>query len=127
MKGFRIVAVIALLTAPAHAQTLIQSFDPEKTPQQKADDELRAKFSKEKDAPKKTPETSPRTSADPWGNVRGGDGAKSSASKSSASKSSASKSSASKAPASKASGSTNSNPETATSVKPRSKTGTDAD
>jgi hypothetical protein len=117
MKVFRIVAVIALLTAPAHAQTLIQSFDPEKTPQQKADDELRAKFSKEKDAPKKTPETSPRTSADPWGNVRGGDGAKSSASKSSASK----------APASKASGSTNSNPETATSVKPRSKTGTDAD
>lgn len=86
MKVFRIMAVIALLTAPAHAQTLIQSFDPEKTPQQKADDELREKFSKEKDAPKKATETGPRTSVDPWGNVRSGDDAKSSASKRSAPK-----------------------------------------
>jgi hypothetical protein len=86
---------------------LIQSFGPEKTPQQKVDEELREKFAKEKDAPKKTPETGPKTSVDPWGNVRSGDGAKNSASNSSVSKTSASKSSASKA-----SGSTNSNPKT---------------
>jgi hypothetical protein len=107
MKDFRIVAVIALLTAPAYGQTLIQSFGPEKTPQQKVDEELREKFAKEKDAPKNTPEIGPKTSADPWGNVRSGDGTKSSASNSSVSKTSASKNSASKA-----SGSTNSNPKT---------------
>ena len=64
MKVFRIVGVIALLTGPAHAQTpeLIQSFDS-KTPQQKADDALREKFSKE--SPKKIPEADVKTSVDP--------------------------------------------------------------
>ena len=71
MKVFRIVAVIALLTEPAYAQTpeLIHSFGPEKTPRQKADDELREKFSKESQAPKKIPEANVK-SVDPWGNVR---------------------------------------------------------
>ena len=38
MRVFRIMAVIALLTGPAYAQTpeLIHSFGPEKTPQQKS-------------------------------------------------------------------------------------------
>jgi hypothetical protein len=97
MKVFRIVAVIALLTGPAYAQTpeLIHSFGPEKTPRQKADDELREKFSKESQAPK--PEANvKKSSVDPWGNVRSGDAAKTSASK------------------------------TATSAKPRTKTGADA-
>jgi hypothetical protein len=99
MKVFRIVAVIALLTGPAYAQTpeLIHSFGPEKTPRQKADDELREKFSKESQAPKKIPEANvKKSSVDPWGNVRSGDAAKTSASK------------------------------TATSAKPRTKTGADA-
>jgi hypothetical protein len=100
MKVFRIVAVIALLTGPAYAQTLIQSFD-DKTPQQKADDELREKFSKESQSHKQIPEAAPKTSVDAWGNVRSGDAAKTSASKTSTSK-------------------------TAASVKPRTKTGTDA-
>ena len=80
MKVFRIVAVIALLTGPAYAQTpeLIHSFGPEKTPRQKADDELREKFSKESQAPK--PEANvKKSSVDPWGNVRSGDAAKTSA------------------------------------------------
>ncbi len=96
MKVFRTAAVIALLTGPAYAQTLIQSFD-NKTPQQKADDELREKFSKEPRSPKKIPEADAKTSSvDPWGNVRSGNAAKSSTSK------------------------------TATSAKPRTKTGADA-
>jgi hypothetical protein len=102
MSVFRIVAVIVLLTGPAYAQTLtpIQKFD-DKTPQQKADDELREKFSKES-AAKRIPEAAPKTSIDPWGNARGADAANTSASKTSASK-------------------------TATSVKPPIKTGTGAD
>ena len=106
MKVLGIAAVIALLTVPAYAQTLIQSFD-ERTPQQKADEELKEKFAKERERTKVVPEAAAKTSADPWGNVRSGDGAKNSASNSSVSKTSASKSSASKA-----SGSTNSNPKT---------------
>ena len=101
MKVFRLVAVIALLTGPAYAQTLIQSFD-NRTPQQKADDELREKFSKESQSPKKMPEADAKTpSVDPWGNVRSGNAAKSSTSKTT-------------------------NPKTATSAKPRTKTGADA-
>src|ERR1700722_10474875 len=99
MKVFRIVAVIALLTGPAYAQTpeLIHSFGPEKTPRQKADDELREKFSKESQASKKIPEADvKKSSVDPWGNVRSGNAAKSS---------------------------TSTNPKTATSAKPRTKTG----
>lgn len=103
MKVFRMAAVIALLTAPAYAQTLIQSFD-EKTPQQKADEELRAKSAKERERPKIMPEADVKTSVDPWGNVRSGDAAKT--------KTSTSRTSPSK---------------TATSLKPRTKTGTDAD
>jgi hypothetical protein len=102
MKVFRIVAVIALLTGPAYAQTpeLIHSFGPEKTPRQKADDELREKFSKESQASKKIPEADvKKSSVDPWGNVRSGNAAKSS---------------------------TSTNPKTATSAKPRTKTGADA-
>jgi hypothetical protein len=108
MKVFRIVAVIALLTGPAYAQTpeLIHSFGPEKTPRQKADDELREKFSKESQAPKKIPESDAKPSVDPWGNVRSGVAAKTATAKTSGSKTSTSK--------------------TANSVKPRTKAGTDA-
>jgi hypothetical protein len=95
-------AVITLLTGPAYAQTLIQSFD-DKTPQQNADQELREKFSKEQQQAK-IPEADAKTSVDPWGNVRSGDAAKT--------KTSTSKISTSKA---------------ANSLKPRTKTGTDAD
>jgi hypothetical protein len=107
MKVFRIVAVIALLTGPAYAQTpeLIHSFGPEKTPRQKADDELREKFSKESQASKKIPEANVK-SVDLWGNVRSGDAAKTATAKTSGSKTSTSK--------------------TANSVKPRTKAGTDA-
>jgi hypothetical protein len=109
MNVFRIAALIALLTGPAYAQTLIQSFD-EKTPQQKADDELREKFSRE--SQKKAPEPGVKASVDPWGNARGGDAAKTSTSKASTSKTSTSRIS---------------NSRTATSVKPPAKTGADAD
>jgi hypothetical protein len=83
MKVFRIVAVIALLTGPAFAQTqeLIYSFGSEKTPQQKADDELREKFSKESQSPKKIPQADAKTPIDPWGNARSRDAAKTPASK----------------------------------------------
>jgi hypothetical protein len=106
MNVFRVVAVMVLMTGPAYAQkpVLIQDFN-EKTPQQKADEELRAKFSKE--SPKKTPEADTKTpSVDPWGNARSGDAAKISPSKASASK--------------------GSNSNTATPVKPRTKTGATA-
>jgi hypothetical protein len=112
---FRMVAVVMLLTGSAHAQqpVMIQDFS-EKTPQQKADDELREKFSKE--SPKKMPESNTKApSADPWGIVRSGDAAKTSISKTS--KTSISKTSASKA----------SNSETVTSAKPRSKAGAAAE
>jgi len=109
MNVFRILAVLALLTAPAYAQTLIQSFD-QRTPQQKADDELREKLSKE--SQQKTPEVAPKTSVDAWGNVRGGDAAKTSTSKASSSKTSSSKTSSSKT-------------RSATSAKPPNGTGAD--
>jgi hypothetical protein len=80
---------------------LIESFE-KKTPQQKADDELREKFSKESQSTKKIPEADAKTSSvDPWGNVRSGNAAKSSTSKTA-------------------------NPKTATPAKPRTKTGADA-
>jgi hypothetical protein len=106
MKVFLIVAVIALLTGPAYAQTpeLIHSFGPEKTLRQKADDELRENLSKE--SGKKVPEAEVKTSIDPWGNVRSGDAAKTATAKTSGPKTSTSK--------------------TADSVKPRTKAGTDA-
>jgi hypothetical protein len=119
MKVFRVVVAIALLTGPAYAQmpamNLLTDFDS-KTPQQKADEELKQKAYKE--SLKKIPDASPaKTSGDPWGNVRSTDAGKASASKASASKASPSKTSASKP----------SNPTTAASVKPRTKTSTDAD
>jgi hypothetical protein len=107
MNGFRVAAVVVLLTGPVYAQkpVLLQDFN-EKTPQQKADDELKAKFSKE--SPKKLPEADTKTpSADPWGNVRSEHAAKTSASKASASKTSHSN--------------------TTTSAKPGTKTGTSAE
>jgi hypothetical protein len=118
MQVFRTVAVLALLTGPVCAQTLIQSFD-QKTPQQKADEELREKFSKEQQSHQQVPEPAPKTSVDAWGNVRTGDAAKSAASKTAASKTAAAK-----ATTPKTSGST---AKTVTSVKPSNKTGTDAD
>ena len=96
MKVFRIVAIMALLTAPTYAQTLIQSFES-KTPQQKADEALKEKSARE--AAKQAPETAPPTSGDAWGNVRSTDAAKTPAPKKSS--------------------------KTAT-VKPQTKTGTDA-
>jgi hypothetical protein len=113
MQVFRVVAVLALLTGPVCAQTLIQSFD-QKTPQQKADEELREKFSREQQSHQQVPEAAPRTSVDAWGNVRSGDAAKTAAAKGSTPNASTSKASAPKA-------------KTATSVKPSNKTGTDAD
>jgi hypothetical protein len=85
MNVFRVVAVMALLTGPVYAQApvLIQELN-EKTPQQKADEELKAKFSKE--SPKKMPEADAKTSVDPWGNVRSRDAAKTPAAKTSSSK-----------------------------------------
>ena len=87
MHVFRVMVVLALLTGPVCAQTLIQSFD-EKTPQQKADEELKEKFAKERERTKVVPEAAAKTSADPWGNVRSGEAAKT---KTSASKTSTSK------------------------------------
>jgi len=98
MRVFRMVAVIALLTGSAHAQTLIQSF-VSKTPQQKADEALREKYSRE--SSKDVPVADPKPSGDAWGNVRSTDAAKTPASKSAASR----------------------HAKAATSVKPQTKTG----
>jgi hypothetical protein len=108
MRILRMVAVMALLTGPAYAQQLIQSFDS-KTPQQKADEELKERSARE--AAKKTPEANTGTSAsvDAWGNIRSPDAARSPASKNAAAKNPAAKSA-----------------KTATSVKPQTQTGTDA-
>jgi hypothetical protein len=97
MRVFRILVVMALMTAPAYAQTLIQSFDS-KTPQQKADEALKEKSARE--AAKQAPEADARPSGDAWGNVRSTDAAKPPAPKKSS--------------------------KTATTVKPQTKTGTDA-
>jgi hypothetical protein len=112
MNVFRVAAVVVLLTGPAYAQkpVLLQDFN-EKTPQQKADDELKAKFSKE--SPTKIPEPdTKKSSVDPWGQVRSGDAAKTSPSRASASKTSDIKTSHSNA---------------AGSAKPRTKTGATAE
>jgi hypothetical protein len=118
MHVLRVAAILALLTGPVCAQTLIQSFD-QKTPQQKADEELREKFSKEQQSHQQVPEAAPTTSVDAWGNVRTGDAAKTATAKASTSKAKASNPKASNPKAS--------NPKTATSVKPSNKTGTGAD
>ena len=106
MRAFRIAAVLALMTAPAYAQTppinLMQD-GPGKTAEQKAAEAARDKAYKE--SLKKIPDA--KAPSDPWGTLRSGDAAKPSASKASASK--------------------GSNSKTAASAKPRTKTGTDSD
>jgi hypothetical protein len=106
MRAFRIAAVLALLTGPAYAQmpplNLIQD-GPGKSPEQKAAEAARDKAYK--DSLRKIPDA--KAPSDPWGTVRSGDAAKTSASKTPASK--------------------GSNSKTAASAKPRTKTGTDAD
>jgi hypothetical protein len=110
MKIFRIAAAIALLAGPAYAQTppinLLQD-GPDKSPAQRAAEEVRDKAYKE--SLKKIPDA--KAPSDPWGNVRSGDAAKTSASKTSSPKTSTAKAS---------------NPRTAASVKPKTKAGTDA-
>jgi hypothetical protein len=105
MRAFRIAAVLALLTGPAFAQmppiNLMQD-GPGKSPEQKAAEAARDKAYKE--SLRKIPDA--KAPSDPWGTVRSGDAAKSSAPKASAAKGSDSK--------------------TAASAKPRTKTGTDA-
>jgi hypothetical protein len=116
MKVLRMAAAVALLTGPAYAQApalnLIQD-GPAKSSEQKAAEEAREKAYKE--SLRKIPDA--KAPSDPWGTVRSGDAAKSSASKTSTPKTSTSKTSTSKT----------SNSTTAASVKPRTKTGTDAD
>jgi hypothetical protein len=110
MKVVRIAAAIALLAGPAFAQTppvnLLQD-GPGKSPAQAAAEEARDKAYKE--SLRKIPDA--KAPSDPWGNVRSGDAAKSAASKTSGPKTSAAKASNSK---------------TAASVKPKTKTGNDA-
>jgi hypothetical protein len=111
MKVFRVAAVIALLTGPAYAQAPALNLLMEgegKSSAQKAADEARDKAYKE--SLRKIPDAKPP--ADPWGSVRSGDAAKTSAPKVSAPKAAASKTS---------------NSRTAASVKPRTKTGADTD
>jgi hypothetical protein len=112
MKVFRLAAVITLLAGPAYAQqtpalNLIQD-GPSKSPEQKAREDAVDKAYKE--SLRKIPDA--KGSSDPWGTVRGGDAAKTSASRTSASKTSASNTSASK---------------TSASAKPKTKTGSAAD
>jgi hypothetical protein len=115
MKAFRIAAAIALLTGPAYAQmpalNLLQD-GPGKSPAQSAAEDARDKAYKE--SLRKIPDA--KAPSDPWGAVRSGDAAKTSSSNTSTPKSSTPKSSAAKA----------SNSKTAASVKPKTKTGTDA-
>src|ERR1700722_6225391 len=110
MKVFRIAAALALLTAPAYAQAPAVNLMMEgagKSPAQAAAEEARDKAYKE--SLKKIPDA--KAPSDPWGTVRSGDAAKTSASNTSTPKSSGAK-----APNSK----------TAASAKPKTKTGTDA-
>ena len=69
MKVFLLAAVVALLVAPAYAQSPKMNLMPElesKTPEQKAADEERDKAYRE--SLKKIPD--PKVSNDPWGTVR---------------------------------------------------------
>ena len=85
---------------------------PGKSPAQAAAEEARDKAYKE--SLKKIPDA--KAPSDPWGTVRSGDAAKTSASNTSTPKTSTAKTSGAKA----------SNSKTAASVKPKTKTGTDA-
>ena len=69
MKVFRIAALMALLTAPAYAQTPSINLMPEfqtKSPEEKEQEAAQQKAYKE--SLRKIPD--PKTSSDPWGNVR---------------------------------------------------------
>ena len=115
MKVFRIAAAIALLTGPAYAQAPAVNLMMDgagKSPAQAAAEEARDKAYKE--SLKKIPDA--KAPSDPWGTVRSGDAAKTSASNASTAKTSTPKSSSTQA----------SNSKTAASVKPKTKTGTDA-
>ncbi len=115
MKAFRIAAALALLTGPAYAQAPAVNLMMDgggKSPAQAAAEEARDKAYKE--SLKKIPDA--KAPSDPWGTVRSGDAAKTSASNGSTPKTSTPKTSGAKA----------SNSKTAASVKPKVKTGTDA-
>jgi hypothetical protein len=120
MRVFPIAAVLALLAGPAYAQlppiNLMQDA-PAKSPEQKAADEVRDKAYKE--SLKKIPDAKP--SSDPWGAVR------SDATKTSAARTATPKTSASKTPNPKTPNPKTPDSKTAASVKPKAKTGTDAD
>ena len=78
MKVFRIAALMALLTAPAYAQTPTINMMPEfqtKSPEEKEREEAQQKAYKE--SLKKIPDA--KASSDPWGNVRSADTPKASA------------------------------------------------
>jgi hypothetical protein len=69
MRVFSAVFVLALLTAPAYAQSPSINLIPEtisKTPEEKEADEVRDKAYRE--SLKKIPDA--KTSSDPWGTVR---------------------------------------------------------
>jgi hypothetical protein len=116
MRVFRLAAVVALLAGPAYAQALPNlNLLPElksMTPEEKEAEAARDKAYKE--SLKKIPDA--KAPSDPWGTVRSGDAAKTSASNGSTPKTSIPKTSGAKA----------SNSKTAASVKPKAKTGTDA-
>jgi hypothetical protein len=70
MRVFRAAAVIALLSAPAYAQTPNINLIPElvtKTPEEKEAEAVRDKAYR--DSLRKIPDA--KVSSDPWGNVRG--------------------------------------------------------
>ena len=78
MKVFRIAALMALLTAPAYAQTPTVNLMPElqsKSPEQKEQEAAQQKAYKE--SLRKIPDA--KASSDPWGNVRSVDTSKASA------------------------------------------------
>src|SRR6266850_7271385 len=78
MKVFRIAALMALLTAPAYAQTPTINMMPEfqsKSPEEKEQEAAQQKAYKE--SLRKIPDA--KASSDPWGNVRSVDTPKASA------------------------------------------------
>ena len=78
MKVFRIAALVALLTAPAYAQTPNINLMPElqsKSPEEKEQEAAQQKAYKE--SLRKIPDA--KVSSDPWGTVRSAEPAKSAA------------------------------------------------
>jgi hypothetical protein len=75
MRIFRAAAVLVLLTGPVYAQTPhvnLLADTPSKTPEQIEQEEAQQKAYKE--SLRKIPDA--KTSADPWGNVRSSEAAK---------------------------------------------------